>query len=132
MKCEKCGADAHRDDSMARRCNPCERLTRLCICKEEGDVALWKGDLPIYYNFDVTVTGKAEAVKKPSGSVVIELTLRPGEDSEKILAMLQENIPLALNWTVRRMEAKRVPNHEAIPKEGGVQAPQDTPRRRNQ
>lgn len=33
MTCEKCGAEAHRDDSMNMRCNPCERLVRQCVCE---------------------------------------------------------------------------------------------------
>lgn len=34
MWCTKCGRKAHRDDSMERRCNGCERLVRLCSCEE--------------------------------------------------------------------------------------------------
>lgn len=30
--CEKCGAGAHLDDAMNRRCNTCERLVRQCDC----------------------------------------------------------------------------------------------------
>ena len=30
--CEVCGGPTHRDDSMNRRCNGCERLTRMCTC----------------------------------------------------------------------------------------------------
>lgn len=36
-KCEKCGADTHRDDAMNSRCNGCEWLVRECICEAVMD-----------------------------------------------------------------------------------------------
>jgi|SRR5688572_4105754 len=109
MRCEKCGAEAHRDDSFARRCNPCERLTRQCICEEGGDIRLFKGTLPVYYEHGLTVNGQAEGVRKADGTVVITVTLLDNEDANRILAMLEGKIPLALSWALRLMEVKRAP-----------------------
>lgn len=114
----------HSSHSMAQRsdisgqvcttcyaCECCAPITLAQPCENPAlvSVSLWKGELPVYYEHGQTVTGKAEGVRKGDGTVVIEVTLLPGEAGEKILEMLQGKVPLALSWALRIMEVKRVP-----------------------